>query len=201
MFLKQLPHSLCSMWGYNWRSTLVIYSLLCGSWPSKTPAATLTTIKYSTKVQITFEIEAEVSVAARIQLEVGGGILILTQPPSPTAHSKPAAPEKSLHMLCSMLPHIVAVYNKVQELSGNLLDHLKSHILSCNMLYLTLISWTYGPRSHNHLLRARGSMMQFKMKSALLLSFMLYTHSTCICMLPLHATLTMEAAKLTSVLS
>jgi len=105
---------------------------------------------------------------------VEGDILILAQLPSSTAQSMPAAPEKSLNMLCSMLLHIVAVYNKVQELSGNLLDHLKSHILSCNMLYPTLISCTHGPRSQNHLLRASGSMMWFKMKSTLLLHFMLY---------------------------
>lgn len=81
-------------------------------------------------------------------MELGGDTLMFAhQLLPPAAHSKPAAPEKQLHMLCSVLPHIVAVYNKVQELSGNLLDHLKSCILSCNMLYLTLISCTYGSGS------------------------------------------------------
>lgn len=98
-------------------------------------------------------------------MELGGDTLMFThQLLPPAAHSKPAAPEKQLHMLCSMLPPIVTVYNKVQELSGNLLDHLKSCILSCNMLYLTLISCTYGSGSWDQLLQTSGSMMQLKTK-------------------------------------
>lgn len=54
-----------------------------------------------------------------------------------TASQQLQAPEESLQVLCSMLPHILAVYLKRQDLSGNLLDHLRSHILSCTMLYLT----------------------------------------------------------------
>jgi len=34
---------------------LVIYLLLCGSWPPKTPVGTVITIKHRTKVQITLE--------------------------------------------------------------------------------------------------------------------------------------------------
>lgn len=54
-----------------------------------------------------------------------------------TVRQQLAVPEESLQVLCSTLPHVVAVFLKVQELSGNLLDHPRSCILSCTLLFLT----------------------------------------------------------------
>ena len=138
--------------------------------------------------------------------------MLAHQPSPPTARSKPAAPSSRGEpgVLCSMLPRAAAAHLKLQEPSGNLLDHLRSCILSCTMLYLThfLYIWSEFTKPFIKNKWQYDAVQNAVCKSTLfthttlVLCIYIHTHvnphTTYTCTSLLHETPIMSRAKLTS---